>query len=507
MKSKVSQAVHRFVDARRGLASALIGVAVCATCLATARADPPSMADVERAVLAADAGSGSLEENWAPVVRLLEGVNEKTPDPVLRLIKGHACLAVNENNESVCLFLSAQAPEARKRWLRWSEAFAGRRSSVPIADYFHGDALGRLERWDDAVARFTAAIEKAPKKQHALAFNARGVVYASQHDFRTARVDFHSALASSGGRLADAYANIGALRIDTKEAAEAAGKAFDRVIGGSERSPQGGALSPNYTLALHGRACVRLVLGQVQLAQDDFRAAQKYGRCALPLLQRNQLRIVAYWRGMTEGELLAAIGSGDEAGTTLDSSMQSVKNAWDNFESGAGHIGGQFKYNRFHERFSGLTPGQQQQFFKQNIAPKLQSNSRVATSFQQALGNVRNTNKPGGFATRGGDIAMGVGGVGAIASAAGNPPLAAAFGVGGGAVKAKTSEWQNHNFNGANRLVELQQSTLGRQAGGLDMNLANIAWESGDWPFDAYYGLMFQTVADDRPDRHATVQR
>ena len=41
-----------------------------------------------------------LVEDWKKVADKLGAVDPETPSPILRLIKGHACLALNRNNES-----------------------------------------------------------------------------------------------------------------------------------------------------------------------------------------------------------------------------------------------------------------------------------------------------------------------------------------------------------------------------------------------------------------------
>ena len=49
-----------------------------------------------------------LSQDWQGVAELLRSVSTQTESPVLRLLKAHACLNLNRNNESLCLFLSAR---------------------------------------------------------------------------------------------------------------------------------------------------------------------------------------------------------------------------------------------------------------------------------------------------------------------------------------------------------------------------------------------------------------
>lgn len=87
-----------------------------------------------------------LTEDWVKVSDLLTSVDTQTPFPVLRLIKAHAYLALNRNNESQCLFLSVSSEDELKQWQKWSNDFVTQNSQKAIAHYFKGDSLARFRQ-------------------------------------------------------------------------------------------------------------------------------------------------------------------------------------------------------------------------------------------------------------------------------------------------------------------------------------------------------------------------
>ena len=382
----------------------------------------------------------------------------------------------------MCLFLTIRSNEDRQKWLKWAEDFTNRYPESPIAHYCKGDAMARLKQWMDAISAYDNALTKTKNGEHSLVYNARGVAYAHHNELGNARLDFAHASKSSNGTLADAYANIGALRIQKKDGAEGAKRAFDKAL----------ELSSTFALVLHSRGCVQLVLGKTSEAKKDFQEAEKYSTCpgGDVLMAQNRLRIVAYWKGMNEKELLAAIQSGKAGGTTFDASLRDVAKTWDNFKDGAGRMGGQFKYNRFHEQFGKLSSSQQEAFFKNRIAPSLRTDSRLNNIYDQASSKVGGWSKEGANAVADG-FKLGGGLTAAIAATHANAPAAAA-GVTAAFAGNKFSDWNNKNAATFDRLNDLKTTHLsGRTSGGFDMSLAMTPWDGGEWPFVSYYGLLF----------------
>lgn len=431
--------------------------------LPAAESEPVRLADVERAVLQADAGPGTLQEKWQPVVRLLDGVSEQTPDPVLRQLTGHACLAVNRNNESVCLFLSVQVPEQRELWLRWAEGFARRHPGVPIAHYFHGDALARMEQWGAAVDRFTLAIMKTPDNRHALALNARGVARCASGDHRTARVDFTDALALSNGQLADAHANIGVLSLQRKDGAAGGLQAFDNAL-----QPE---LSPNFALALHGRGCLKVILGRFDDANGDLGRAEELTRSEqlVALYLANTVRYRAFWAGLQPNELLAMLSSGEDAGTTFDArmsgqrhdssditgpsrAMQNWERHWQNYAEGNHERMGQFgqySYNRAAQAFGSLSHDEKNSALAQ-MRLDINRNDGLARHEASHRAEYTNHNDHFGPATT---FNSGLAALGAAAAVTPEPTLSSKILAGVSSLTAlHNREWTSFHRDNANEL-------------------------------------------------------
>lgn len=201
-------------------------------------------------------------EDWTKVIELLGSVDNQTPSPVHRMIKGHADLALNRNNESLCLFLSVSSEDDIRRWAEWSQDFLKKNPKSVIAYYFMGDALARQELWDEALKAFNKAIEINPK--NAMVLNARGVVYAAKGEWDDARNDFKEAIEVNPS-FAETYASRGTFILQRKTDAKIALDWFDRAL----------EISPDYVLALNGRGGVKNLLQEWDMAVPDFEKAKK----------------------------------------------------------------------------------------------------------------------------------------------------------------------------------------------------------------------------------------
>ena len=174
---------------------------------------------VSSSVLAANSGMSVLDlnveqallaEDWIKVAELLREVDTTSASPVLRLIKGHACLALNRNNASLELFASMLKDTDSQAWQVWTDEFASRHSQHAIAWYFKGDAQARHEQWESAGESFEKAVQLDPRCY--LAWNARGVVAHAVGNTLMARTYFLYATKTKGD-FADAYASRGTLNI------------------------------------------------------------------------------------------------------------------------------------------------------------------------------------------------------------------------------------------------------------------------------------------------------
>jgi len=156
---------------------------------------------LENAVLAGD---------WETADVLLKNITSKSQSPVKRLIKGHACLALNKNNESLDLFASALDDKSPVDWQNWTDRLVSNNTGNTIVWYLRGDAFARNKKWGDAKASLDKAISIDPDNY--LALNARGVVAHAVGNTLMARTYFVKATKAKDD-FADAYANRGTLSV------------------------------------------------------------------------------------------------------------------------------------------------------------------------------------------------------------------------------------------------------------------------------------------------------
>lgn len=202
-----------------------------------------------------------VQEDWQRVGIRLEAANPS--DPAAGLIKAHALLALNRNNDALCHFLRFSTQADLEAWRRWTEVFAQQQPRVAVAHYFRGDALARLEQWDAALKAFNTALEFQP--QHPLVLHARGVAYASLGALDNASENFRvAARTHTGAMLADLFASLGTYILQRKTDARFALKWFEQAL----------KLSPEYVLALNGRGNARMLLQDWDGAAADLHAAK-----------------------------------------------------------------------------------------------------------------------------------------------------------------------------------------------------------------------------------------
>jgi tetratricopeptide (TPR) repeat protein len=439
----------------------------------------PLSPDVEKALLA---------EDWEKVVTLLKDVTPETQDPVLRMIKGHACLATNRNNESLCFFLSVTKEKGLSEYRKWSENFVMQHKDVSFAIYLKGDALARAKEIDKAIACMDEIITKDQVK--AYAYNARGILYSMKNDFRTARMDFEFANEKSNKAVADYYASIGALAIQRKDGAEGALKAFDKAI----------EINSDFSLALHGRACIKLVLDSLSAAAQDFQVCEKNSACGRIIMVQNRTRIAAYWNGMKEEEFLTMMISGKKTGMSLTGNITGDQSKYDRalqqfntFTKWAGMPGGQFQFNRHMETLEQLTPQQLDRFKTEVLMPKINSDHALRGTYTGAYNKFSNWQQDKSGSKIFSDILgrsaapLGV----AAGTATENPFIGIATGSAISAASTKTDGWRNTHkeflktFNPIATYPDIK-------TGGVDANLAGTKWENGEWPFVGYFGLCYE---------------
>lgn len=196
-----------------------------------------------------------VDEDWAKVAKLLDYVTPETPSPVLRMIKGHADLALNRNNESLTLFYSLTVEEM-KIYEEWSEKFISRHRGISIAYYFQGDIYARIGELDIANKHFTKSIEIS--NNNFLAWNARGVVSTLRKEYDDSLKDFIRTL-NLKPDFNDVKNNIGMMRIQQGQGRKGAIKQFQSII----------KSDPGFALAYHGLGCLELLKKQQMLPEEN----------------------------------------------------------------------------------------------------------------------------------------------------------------------------------------------------------------------------------------------
>jgi tetratricopeptide (TPR) repeat protein len=232
-----------------------------------------------------------LAEDWDMVVLLLPKEAEPNLPVPLRLVKGHACLATNRNNESLRLFVSTGKKEYLKRWDEWTTDLRNSHPHNPISGYLRGDALARLQRPSEAVDVFTASLKASPN--HALLLNARGVTYCSMGQFEKALEDITKATAVAPS-FTDALLSVGSLWVQWKTGPDGALEAFSAAL----------VKSPDSIVAMNGRACAQLTLGHFEESFRDLKnAAQNGPWFTIPVVNMVDL-------GLMRDQLMVPLGQG-----------------------------------------------------------------------------------------------------------------------------------------------------------------------------------------------------
>ena len=446
-----------------------------------------------------DVGKALLAEDWNKVADLLIKVDAESPSPVLRLLKGHACLALNRNNDSVGLFLSVSDTTELNAWHTWATAFKTSHPGESIADYYVGDSMARLGKYEGAIEALQVGLRV--NQNQPLLLNAQGVCYAKSGKLADARKCLEAAKTASD-KLADVQANLGWYWIERSEGAEAAIEHFDSAI----------SRSRNFALALLGRAEVKTVAGN-STSGKDFQDAALQGDVFKALVSSSLVEYGFRRAGASEEETAAELAS---LGTTFKREYKQdelVRSAtyWgavaDTFrkDNSLGPIGraiGNFAGNRMVERFTAIN----ETYGGRALNDAVNHNDitrRVGPAEISRVGsynsNIRGTERAVADVSGLGSIASG-----AIALRSPTPPQVKA-GAGIASVALKGTEWSakkaydwSSQHNNTFKALDIQSvrsvNTVSRDVGGADLSLKKINWDEGDWPFKPLYGLAYGVV-------------
>ena len=292
----------------------VIGGLLASLCVADLRA-------VEEALVAS---------SWQTVhaVCRSEKSNIKMHPAVLNGIMGHACLALNLNNDSLGHFVTLANDPNSNQWQKWASRFSRRNPLNARALYLEGDALARLGRWHAAERLYsnalgvlhdfgrsqrpatapspaTGALRKVQNNlEVGINLNARGVAHACQGDFVSALKDLEDAIHVTPN-LADPYASLGTVLV-LKQAPEGAIYYYEQAL----------QRCATFALARNGRACAKIgyrtdASTQHEVIQDlvyavKYRSTEALATFNIELLAQLAKGSVRYPGATSEGMTLTA---------------------------------------------------------------------------------------------------------------------------------------------------------------------------------------------------------
>ena len=240
-------------------------VGMTLVCVSTAMAIAATRGDVS-----ADVEAALLEQEWDTLTRICGPDERLKTSPVLRAIKGHACLLRNRNDESLLLFLSLGKEPDRRAWRDWARDFASQNERSAVAHYLRADALGRMGDWEGAKAAANEALSHDAK--FAPALNAKGIAQGALGEFDDAWVSLQHAckLAPS---FADARANLGAV-LCRKRAIKGAMREYAEALRIWKDSRKETNAGEEFSLALNGLACCYFLRSENADGKDDWEQAK-----------------------------------------------------------------------------------------------------------------------------------------------------------------------------------------------------------------------------------------
>jgi tetratricopeptide (TPR) repeat protein len=440
-------------------------LAVGLACSASLRAAPGITPQTEEALLRGDWGAVATQTSAAA-----------TSDPVARLVRAHALLAQNHNDDSACTFVSAD-PAAIEAWDRWTAALVSAHGSQALAWYFRGDALARRARWPEAIEAFTRGLER--DRRNPLLLNARGVSLARAQQWDAAVVDLDAA-ARARRDFADAYANRGVVTLLRGLDPRSAITAYDQAL----------KHSPHFALAEAGRASAKAVLKD-RAADQELKASatgtecrtrlvREEARAALAALQEREKTRVAAFKGDpgTTLHMMLADVAGGNVGKMRD--VISLVNAHPELpELRTGALRQIDAIGRTNPAL-GMRIERERRGISENTSP-----ASPAGRFFAALEGVAVTLVAAVTGSaRGGDRAGTL-----VAKAGGSASAAVDF-----SAKPLATKLQNDNLALHNTAESLRGSLGNREAGGADTDQDSTIVSLGDFPVVAQFGLLYRAT-------------
>ena len=205
-----------------------------------------------------------LKGNWRAVEAQLISSADNPLDPVKQIIRAHALLALNRNNESVKLFLEASSQEAIQLWKRWTGVLLEKNPHNAVALYLHGDSLARSQRHVEAITMFGRGL--AVSEGNAMILNARGVAFSARGNLEAALEDMFAATQQDPS-FAEAHVSLGTTWNRLGEVPTEAVSSFN----------EGLKRAKDYVMALNGRASAHVSLGHLAEGIADLERAKEQG--------------------------------------------------------------------------------------------------------------------------------------------------------------------------------------------------------------------------------------
>lgn len=451
---------------------------VASLCFRAVAADlsPPVPAAVEKAVLA---------EDWAKVAEIIGEVKPDTPAP-LRLIMGHACLALDRYNDAYTYFAATLSSQALEAWHNYAAGFREKHRESAAAGYFDADSLARRELYEKAIAALPSG--GGPTVLTALVLNMKGVCLARLGKYTDARKCFELASAHRC-TTTDALVNLGMVKIQESDAMEGARNCFQEAL----------SRAPDNALALHGLALIELLKGN----RGIFNSLSMKAASILPMYGV----LFAYNRFLFDREMANRMLLLDEqqaktSGTHFNKGFSEANRAIDNYNSSPNY------FNRMEAggKLAQLGRSGELDAWAKSASPERLAGAAKATK-EMAGQDAGKADfwKNAGFGS--GALAAGAG----VASVAPGPHTPYAAGLNKIASAASFAEIAVGNQHGKWRVEHEQNFKIIEQnrdnkppmtthpggkmgvpqtpSGGANLEMSQAVWDDGNWPFIPVYGL------------------
>lgn len=392
--------------------------------------------------------------------------------PVSGFLRAQTLLAGNRNNEAVCEILQEDTA-ALAEYQSVTRKLAARYPHSAVAQYLLGDSLARSSRWTEAIASFDRAL--AVNRTFALALMARGVARVSSGKLKQGKDDLYLA-STIDSKLAETQAAIGWTLLKEGQPAASARKYFEEAM----------KLSPGYSLAEFGKGLAEIASGNPEAGEGEVAGPLRPGNCAAGLLVSDALVAVA--SGGVRGT-----GERDELpGTQINTTIKYVQSVFSRVEQGDSQALNEAN------RFIGIDQRYEPMMAKALKAVE-QNHPDIYAKWQQDVHSHLNFVQPGDWAQTILHAAQTAQSAAVWALGQSKSPVLKYGGQALGGMLSYSIQHQIENtkldyagWSTTNRLLNpqgLAHTTV--QPAGATTNLDGARLDSGHWPFEPVFGLLY----------------